>query len=104
MSEQMKLFSGEELKKAGIQRVIENNADYVAEARLMARRVAEARGYVSSDDIQELFPPPPWAHHNVMGAVFADPMFKPVKFVRSSRPSAHGRMIRLYKVMEDGNA
>lgn len=97
-SKQMSLFGGEDLKRAGIAKVIKNNADYVERARQLAADLALQQGFVCSDDIQEKLPPPPWAHHNVMGAVFASSMFRFVKFIKSRRPSAHGRMIRLYTV------
>lgn len=99
MAEQFRLFSADELKEAGIRKVAETHADYIAEARGVLMRLSKIKELVSSDDLHRAFPLPPWVHPNAVGAVFASKMFEPVDFVRSTRPSSHGRMIRLYRVV-----
>lgn len=87
---------GLELQFRGIERVSRGYSEWINQARAVARRVAQERGSVSSDDIHELCPPPSDAHPNVMGAVFKGLGLRVISFMPTKRPSGHGRLIRVY--------
>lgn len=97
MMEQPSLFSGEELKERGIEQVRLNNEDWHAAAVHMVSVLVRQNGSVTSDDLQAVMPPPPGIHPNIMGAVFAKAGLTCTGYVKSKRPSAHGRMIRQWK-------
>lgn len=87
---------GLELQARGIEQVSRNNSEWIAQARGVARRVAQESGAVSSDDIHRLCPPPAGTHPNVMGAVFKGLNLRVISFMTTKRPSGHGRLIRVY--------
>ena len=92
------LFEGRARRDKGLVKVSNGFNWWLEQARHVAVLVAQRKGFVSSDDIHERCPPPETAHHNIMGAVFKDARFKPVGYLPSNRPSAHGRIIRIYCV------
>lgn len=87
-------------KDAGIDRVKENNAQWIKEARAVAMEILSIKGEICSDDVHEAFPPPADAHPNVMGALMRDLGLKAVGFRPTTRPSGHGRVIRVYRKKE----
>ena len=95
---QLGLFEGRARRDKGLAKVSQGFGWWLEQARFAAEKIARERGRVSSDEIHESCPLPPDAHHNLMGAVFKDPRFKPVGYLPSRRPEAHGRIIRIYCV------
>lgn len=69
----------------------------------MARKVAErlcaagVSGTITSDDLHIVMGPPP--HPNAWGALFKDKRFTATgERVRSTRPSAHGRWVMVWRL------
>lgn len=90
------LSQGIKRRDAGVKKVSDKNTEWLKEAQRIAKMLVNSRGTVCSDDIHEMFPPPLSAHPNVMGAVFRGLGLKVVGFKQTSRPSGHGRMIKVY--------
>jgi hypothetical protein len=93
---QLGLFEGRQRRDRGLAKVSRDYGWWLDQARTVAEEIANRRGEVNSDDVHELCPLPIGAHHNLMGAVFKDARFKPIGYIASTRPSAHGRIIRIY--------
>ena len=53
---------------------------------------------VCSDDVWKFCPPPADAHPSVMGTVFKSSLFVMTGWKASTRPSAHARVIRTYRL------
>jgi hypothetical protein len=87
-------------RDAGLERVSRGFGWWVAEARERAIKFARRHGDVCSDDVHNIYPLPEGAHPSLMGMVFRDNRFKRVAYTPSKRPTAHARIIRLYKVRE----
>lgn len=90
------LAEGIRRRDAGLEKVTRNFNWWLDEAREVAYQIAKQKGQVTSDDIQSACPIPAGAHHNLMGAVLRDKRFKPVGYMKSARPAAHARVIRIY--------
>lgn len=97
---QIGLFEGRQRRDKGLAKVSQGFGWWLEQARFLAEKIARQQGRVSSDDIREACPLPETAHHNLMGAVFKDPRFQPVGYTPSQRPSAHGRIIRIYCIKQ----
>lgn len=91
------LLEGIQRADYGIATVSRHYPEWLAKARKHAVEIAQAEGRVSSDDIHEICPMPEGAHPNLMGAVFRNINLYLAGYKRSTRPSAHGRVIRVYK-------
>lgn len=76
------------------------HAEWVDRARVIARKIAKAKGEVSSDDIWRECAPPSGADARVMGAVFAERgAWELVRYQRSERRVAnHGRAISVWRI------
>ena len=91
---QMGLFRRDQ----GLDAVEQHNTSWVKQMRRQARKICMTRGNVTSDDLhkfadsQDLQP----SHHNAYGAVFRGKGWKCIGRCRSTRPSAHGREIKLW--------
>ena len=86
-------LTGLELKEQG-QQSLERHP-WVHRARNEAEWICRERGFVTSDLLHDVMEPPP--HENCFGAVFRDKRFKSTgERVRSIRPEAHGREIRVW--------
>lgn len=92
---------GELLRDAAIAGHEEKYNGWLLEARRAAYKHARDHGTVCADDVQRLCPPPPWVHHNAMGAVFKFPHFEHTGFVASQRKEARARTIRTYRIRRD---
>jgi hypothetical protein len=97
---QIGLFEGRQRRDRGIAKVSKGYDWWLDQARHVAYKIAQDTGEVTSDDVHEKCPLPSVAHHNLMGAVFKDPRFKPIGYRQSARPSAHGRVIRIYCISQ----
>ncbi len=97
---QIGLFEGRARRDKGLAKVSQGFGWWLDQARFLAERIAKQKGQVSSDDIHNALELPEGAHHNLMGAIFKDPRFKPIGYTHSSRPSAHGRIIRIYCIKQ----
>ena len=87
--------SGLELQKQGIASLERHR--WVDDARMAAETLARHFGYVTSDLVHDVMGPPP--HDNAYGAIFKDKRFVATgERVRSMRPEAHGRDIRIWRL------
>lgn len=90
------LKEGRRLRDDGIAKVSEGFDWWLNWARATAVAICREQGQVTSDEIHIHCPMPDGSHPNLMGAVFKDRRFKQAGFTQSNRPSAHGRVIRIY--------
>jgi hypothetical protein len=97
---QIGLFEGRQRRDKGLAKVSQGFDWWLEQARFLAEKIAREQGRVSSDQIHEVCPLPEEAHPNLMGAVFKDSRFEPVGYIPSQRPSAHGRIIRIYCIKQ----
>ena len=99
MNETQLALTGLELKEQGIASLERHR--WVDKARIVAEGLCRAAwwvsGTVTSDDIHVVMETPP--HDNCYGAIFHDKRFKTTgERVRSKRPEAHGREIRVWRL------
>ena len=98
--------SGLVLKDRALRQFELRESNWMSRARArMAELWHERRRFndlaiVSSDDVWLLCPPPADVHPSVMGPVFRGGMFVQAGWQASSRPSAHARVIRTYRLKE----
>jgi hypothetical protein len=97
----MDLFTetGEQLKRDGIEAVSIRNEVWLEKMRGYARHVATQYGDVTSDNlhIYALSIGEP-SHPNAYGAILNTRDFEPVGYRPSSRPEAHSRIIRVWRL------
>ncbi len=98
---QLSITEGKALKEAGIDRVASNNTTFIDLMRAEAMRIANQRGWVSSDDLRvyasQLNLEP--THCNAYGAVFKGPRWKIVGRRKSAVPGNHAREIKIWAYM-----
>ena len=88
-------LTGLELKEQGIASLERHG--WVYKARAVATGMAWVHGKVTSDNLHVVMGEPP--HPNCYGAIFHDKRFKATgERVRSTRPEAHGREIRVWRL------
>lgn len=88
-------LTGLELKEQGIASL--ERHDWVGRARVHAEAICSRLGYTTSDDLHRVMGDPP--HPNCYGAIFHDKRFRATgERVRSKRPEAHGREIRVWRL------
>ena len=92
------MIPGRQLRDDGIARVSVGREDWIAQARAIAIEVAEANGTVTINDVRERIELPDEFPPNVWGAVLRGDAFGPVGFCQATHPSAHARVVRIYKL------
>ena len=92
------MSAGQLLRDAGIARVSCGREDWIAYARAVAVEIAEARGQVTINDVRERVELPDGFPPNAWGAVLRGDAFEPVGFCQATHPSAHARVVRIYKL------
>ena len=93
------LFEGMRLRDVGIGRVYLNNFDWVDEARKIAKELAAKNGSVSIDEVLSACPRPAQVHPNATGSVFKEKIWAKVGYKPSEKPSAHARVVGIYKLI-----
>lgn len=93
-------MKGRELRDAGIAAVSIGREDWIAKARDMAIWVAKQSGKVTINDVRQFIDLPDDFHVNTWGAVLRGDAFEPVGFCQATHPSAHARVVRVYKLKE----
>ena len=91
-------MKGRDLRDAGIAAVSIGREDWIAKARDMAIWIAKESGQVSINDVRQFIDLPDDFHPNTWGAVLRGDAFQPVGFCQATHPSAHARVIRIYKL------
>lgn len=97
---QRDLLTGIALRDIGIQSVYSNNSNWVDRARAAAKSIAFERGSVAIDDVLEAEPRPEEVHPNATGSIFREDCWIKVGYRPSSIPSAHARVVGIYKLKE----
>jgi len=93
-------MKGRDLRDAGIARVSIGREDWIAKARNLAVSIAKRSGQVTINDVRRFIDLPDDFHPNTWGAVLRGDTFQPVGFCQATHPSAHARVIRIYKLKE----
>ena len=93
-------MKGRDLRDAGIARVSIGREDWIAKARDMAVWIAKQSGKVTINDVRQLIDLPDDFHHNTWGAVLRGDAFEPIGYCQATHPSAHARVVRVYKLKE----
>jgi hypothetical protein len=93
-------MNGRDLRDAGIAAVSIGREDWIAKARDMAIWVAKQSGKVTINDVRHLIDLPDDYHPNTWGAIFKAKDFKAVGYCQATHPSAHARVVRVYKLKD----
>ena len=93
-------MKGRDLRDAGIAAVSIGREDWIDKARDMAIWVAKQSGKVTINDVRQLIDLPDDFHHNTWGAVLRGDAFEPIGYCQATHPSAHARVVRVYKLKE----
>jgi hypothetical protein len=93
-------MKGRDLRDAGIAAVSIGREDWIAKARDMAIWVAKQSGKVTINDVRQLIDLPDDFHVNTWGAVLRGDAFEPIGYCQATHPSAHARVVRVYKLKE----
>lgn len=93
-------MKGRDLRDAGIAAVSIGREDWIAKARDMAIWIAKQSGKVTINDVRQLIDLPDDFHHNTWGAVLRGDAFEPIGYCQATHPSAHARVVRVYKLKE----
>lgn len=83
-------------RDAGIRRVSDNNREFLAVMRAVAKEICQKRGWVCADDLRA------WAkannieptHYNAFGAILTVKEFTPGEYIVSRQPQGHANRIR----------
>jgi hypothetical protein len=109
MPDQQDLFwkgrTGAELRDAALKKFLDTEAPWIERARAALLQLPRyGQEEFSSDDVWRVCPPPAAAHPSVMGSVFKSGLFIQTGWKASTRPSAHARVIRTYRLrrQDDG--
>ena len=93
-------MTGQQLRDAGINRVSIGREEWISKARDMAVWIAKESGTVNINDIRGVIDLPNDYHPNTWGAIFKAKDFKAVGYCQATHPSAHARVVRVYKLKE----
>ena len=79
-----------------------HRAEYLAQARDIARELLETRPSITVNDVRDRLEPPATVDPRVMGAVLRHRDFTPTgEFVLSSRKACHARPIRRFRLVRE---
>ena len=93
-------MNGRDLRDAGIARVSIGREEWIAKARSTAVAIAQRAGQVTNNDVRKFIELPDDYHPNTWGAVLRGDAFEPIGFCQATHPSAHARVVRVYKLKE----
>jgi hypothetical protein len=91
-------MNGRDLRDAGIARVSIGREEWIAKARGTAVAIARRAGQVTINDVRKFIELPDDYHPNTWGAVLRGDAFEPIGFCQATHPSAHARVVRVYKL------
>ncbi len=94
-------MNGRDLRDAGIARVSIGREEWIAKARSTAVAIAQRAGQVTINDVRKFIELPDDYHPNTWGAVLRGDAFEPIGFCQATHPSAHARVVRVYKLKEE---
>ena len=93
-------MNGSDIRDAGIARVSIGREEWIAKARSTAVAIAQRAGQVTINDVRKFIELPDDYHPNTWGAVLRGDAFEPIGFCQATHPSAHARVVRVYKLKE----
>ena len=93
-------MNGRDLRDAGVARVSIGREEWIAKARGTAIAIARRAGQVTINDVRKFIELPDNYHPNTWGAVLRGDAFEPIGFCQATHPSAHARVVRVYKLKE----
>lgn len=93
-------MQGRKLRDAGIALVSIGREEWIAKARSTAIAIARRAGQVTINDVRKFIELPDDYHPNTWGAVLRGDAFEPIGFCQATHPSAHARVVRVYKLKE----
>jgi hypothetical protein len=93
-------MNGRDLRDAGIACVSIGREEWIAKARSTAVAIAQRSGQVTINDVRKFIELPDDYHPNTWGAVLRGDAFEPIGFCQATHPSAHARVVRVYKLKE----
>ena len=93
-------MKGRKLRDAGIARVSIGREEWIAKARGTAVAIAQRAGQVTINDVRKFIELPDDYHPNTWGAVLRGDAFEPIGFCQATHPSAHARVVRVYKLKD----
>jgi hypothetical protein len=74
------------------------NEDWIYEARSIAIEIATSSGTVTINDVRERIELPEQLSPNLWGAVLRGSDFEAIGYTQATHPSAHARVVRIYKL------
>jgi hypothetical protein len=93
-------MKGRDLRDAGIAAVSIGREDWIAKARRTAMNIAGRNGQVSINEVRLYLDLPDDCSPNLWGSVFKSKDFEAVGYCQATHPSAHARVVRVYKLKE----
>ena len=75
-----------------------SRADWLDQARTVARMLGADGGHVTIDEVRERCPPPKDIDPRVMGAVFTRSEWTNCGYIKGVRATSHGRPIATFKL------
>jgi hypothetical protein len=97
------LLAGVQLRDIGVQKVYDHNRAWVDKARSTAKALAALNGSVSIDDVLSMCNRPEAVHPNATGTVFRENVWEKIGYKQSAKPSAHARVVGIYKLKDYSN-
>lgn len=73
-------------------------ADWISRAKIVAHNIAFKKGWVTADDLREVWPVPDDWDARVVGAVFRDKRFLKVGSTATERVTSHKRPISVFRL------
>lgn len=73
-------------------------ADWISRARIVAHNIILRKGWVTADDLREVWPVPDDWDARVVGAVFRDRRFLKIGSTATERVSSHRRPISVFRL------
>ncbi len=72
--------------------------EWVERARIVAENICRVKGWVTVDDLREVWPVPPDWDARVVGTVFRDKRFIKAGYQPTLRASSHSRPIAVFRL------
>lgn len=74
--------------------------EWVTKAQKIAQELLLKRDHITIEDVTAIHKLPAYLSKNVIGAVFKNPIFRPIGFTVARRPAARGHVIRIWTLNE----
>jgi hypothetical protein len=91
-------LSGFDLRDSALNLLERTRADWILRARGVAHNIILRKGWVTADDLREVWPVPDGWDCRVVGAVFRDRRFLKIGTTVTERVTSHGRPISVFRL------